>query len=137
MAFSSLGGTQNCKAACACPRAYQIMLCAWHTPTLTHPRSMLRCCPAYVCELAALTKEIRMQIVGWMILLLLIVARPALAAFEGYIEMTMTLKEGSGTMKGQISSVGARTEVAARVAQMGHTPVTMPMHLTLSNRAGA
>ena len=43
-----------------------------------------------------------MQTVGWMILLLLIVARPALAAFEGYIEMKMTMKEGAGTMKGQI-----------------------------------
>jgi len=32
-----------------------------------------------------------MQIVGWMILLLLIVARPAFAAIEGYIEMTMTM----------------------------------------------
>src|SRR5262249_47569916 len=63
---------------------------------LTQPRSVLRSCPAYVCELAAL-KEISMQIVGWMLLLLLIVARPALAAFEGYIEMTMTMKEGSGT----------------------------------------
>jgi hypothetical protein len=57
-----------------------------------------------------------MQIVGWMILLLLIVARPALAEFEGYIEMKMTTKEGSGTMKGQISSVGARTEIESRVA---------------------
>ena len=74
-----------------------------------------------------------MQIVGWMILLLLIVARPALAAFEGYIEMTMTMKEGSGTMKGQISSVGARTEVAARVAQMGDMPVTMTMLMKFSN----
>jgi len=68
-----------------------------------------------------------MQIVGWMILLLLIVARPAVAAFEGYIEMKMTMKEGAGTMKGQISSVGARTEVEARVAQMGDLPVTMTM----------
>ncbi len=74
-----------------------------------------------------------MQIVGWMILLLLIVARPALAAFEGYIEMTMAMKEGSGTMKGQISSVGARTEVEARVAQMGDMPVTMTMLMKFSN----
>ena len=82
---------------------------------------------------SVLTKEISMQIVGWMILLLLIVARPALAAFEGYIEMKMSMKEGSGTMKGQISSVGARTEVAARVAQMGDMPVTMTMLLKFSN----
>jgi len=79
-----------------------------------------------------LTKEINMQIVGWMILLLLIVARPALAAFEGYIEMKMTMKEGAGTMKGQISSVGARTEVEARVAQMGDMPVTMTMLMKFS-----
>ena len=74
-----------------------------------------------------------MQIVGWMILLLLIVARPALAVFEGYIEMKMTMKEGAGTMKGQISSVGARTEVEARVAQMGDMPVTMTMLMKFSN----
>src|SRR5262245_38474423 len=74
-----------------------------------------------------------MQIVGWMILLLLIVPRPALAAFEGYIEMKMAMKEGSGTMKGQISSVGARTEVEARVAQMGDMPVTMTMLMKFSN----
>jgi hypothetical protein len=74
-----------------------------------------------------------MQIVGWMILLLLIVARPAFAAFEGYIEMNMTMKEGSGTMKGQISSVGTRAEVAARVAQMGDMPVTMTMIMKFSN----
>jgi hypothetical protein len=80
-----------------------------------------------------LTKEISMQIVAWMILLLLIVAHPALAAFEGYIEMKMATKEGSGTMKGQISSVGARTEVAARVAQMGDMPVTMTMLMKFSN----
>jgi hypothetical protein len=80
-----------------------------------------------------LTEEIRMQIVKWMVLLLLIVARPAVAAFEGYIEMTMTMKEGAGTMKGQISSVGARTEVQARVAQMGDLPVTMTMLMKFSN----
>jgi len=74
-----------------------------------------------------------MQIVGWMILLLLIVARPAWAAFEGYIEMKMSMKEGAGTMKGQISSVGARTEVEARVAQMGDMPVTMTMLMKFSN----
>src|SRR5262249_31627308 len=100
---------------------------------LTYHRSMLRSCPAYVRMLTALTKEISMQIVGWMILLLLIVARPALAAFEGYIEMKMTTKEGSGTMKGQISSVGARTEIEARVAQMGDMPVTMTMLMKFSN----
>ena len=49
------------------------------------------------------------------------IALSMMAAFEGYIEMTMTMKEGSGTMKGQISSVGARTEVAARVAVMGRS----------------
>src|SRR5262252_357999 len=74
-----------------------------------------------------------MQIVGWIILLLLIVVRPTFAAFEGYIEMKMTMKEGAGTMKGQISSVGARTEVEARVAQMGDTPVTMTMLMKFSN----
>ena len=74
-----------------------------------------------------------MQIVGWMILLLLIMARPTFAAFEGYIEMRMAMKEGSGTMKGQISSVGARTEVEARVAQMGNMPVTMTMLMQFSN----
>jgi hypothetical protein len=86
-----------------------------------------------MCGLAAVIKEIRMQIIGWMILLLLIVAHPAVAAFEGYIEMTMAMKEGAGTMKGQISSVGARTEVEARVAQMGGIPVTMTMLLKFSN----
>jgi len=86
-----------------------------------------------VRRLTALTEEIIMQIVGWIILLLLIVARPAFAAFEGYIEMKMTMKEGAGTMKGQISSVGARTEVEARVAQMGDTPVTMTMLMKFSN----
>jgi len=74
-----------------------------------------------------------MQIVGWMILLLLIVARPAFAAFEGYIEMTMTMKEGSGIMKGQISSVGTRTEVEAKVPQMGELPVKMTMIMKFSN----
>src|SRR5712691_1195742 len=94
---------------------------------------MLRSCPAYVRGLAALTKEISMQIVVWMILLLLLVARPASAAFEGYIEMKMTMKEGSGTMKGQISSVGTRTEVEAKVPQMGEMPITMTMIMKFSN----
>src|SRR5262249_3956077 len=94
---------------------------------------MLRSCPVYVRELATLTKERRMQTVGWMILLLLIVARPAAAAFEGYIEMKMTMKEGAGTMKGQISAVGARTEVAARVAKLGDLPMTMTMLMKFSN----
>ena len=80
-----------------------------------------------------LMREINMQIVGWMILLLLIVARPAFAAFEGYIEMTMTMKEGSGIMKGQISSVGTRTEVEAKVPQMGELPVKMTMIMKFSN----
>src|SRR5215471_7974225 len=74
-----------------------------------------------------------MQIVGWIILLLLIVARPAFAAFEGYIEMKMTMKEGTGTMRGQISSVGARTEVDAKMAQMGNMPLTMTMLMKFSN----
>src|SRR5919202_1124767 len=74
-----------------------------------------------------------MQTVGWMVLLLLIMARPALAAFEGYLEMKMTMKEGTGTMKGQVSPVGARTEVQARVAQMGALPVTMTMLVKFSN----
>src|SRR5215813_14233906 len=78
-------------------------------------------------------KEISMQIVGWMMLLLLMVARPALAAFEGYIEMKMTMKEGAGTMRGQISSVGARTEMQAKMAQMGDMPVTMTMLMKFSN----
>ena len=41
----------------------------------------------------------RMQMVRWMILLLLIIVRPAFAGFDGYIEMQMTMKDGSGTMK--------------------------------------
>src|SRR5688572_16219 len=53
-----------------------------------------------VCGCSTLTKEISMQIVQWAVLLLLIVAHPAFAAFEGYIEMKMAMKEGSGTMKG-------------------------------------
>ena len=76
-----------------------------------------------------------MQIVGWIILLLLIVARPACAAFEGYIEMKMAMKEGSGIMKGQISSVGTRAEVEAKVPQMGEMPVKMTMIMKFSNPA--
>src|SRR2546427_319391 len=133
MAFSFLRRDAKLQGRLRVPRAYQIMPRAWQTPTLTHPRSMLRCYPAYVRGLAALTKEISMQTVGWMILLLLIVAGPALAAFEGYIEMKMSMKEGAGTMKGQVSSVGARTEVQARVAQMGDMPVTMTMLMKFSN----
>jgi len=82
-----------------------------------------------------LTRERNMQIVGWMILLLLIMARPALAAFEGYIEMKMAMKEGSGIMKGQISPVGTRAEVEARVAQMGDMPVKLTMIMKFSNPA--
>ena len=74
-----------------------------------------------------------MQIVQWVILLLLIVAHPAFAAFEGYIEMKMTMKEGSGTMKGQISSVGTRTEVEAKVPQMGEMPITLTMIMKFNN----
>ena len=74
-----------------------------------------------------------MQIVQWATLLLLIVAHPALAAFEGYIEMKMTMKEGSGTMKGQISSVGTRTEVEAKVPQMGEMPITLTMIMKFTN----
>jgi len=75
----------------------------------------------------------RMQMVRWMILLLLIVVRPAFAGFEGYIEMTMTMKDGSGTMKGHISSVGARTEVEARAPQTGGLPLQMTMVMKFSN----
>jgi len=74
-----------------------------------------------------------MQIVQWVILLLLIVAHPAFAAFEGYIEMKMAMKEGSGTMKGQISSVGTRTEVEAKVPQMGEMPIMMTMIMKFNN----
>jgi len=74
-----------------------------------------------------------MQMVRWMILLLLIIVRPAFAGFEGYIEMQMTMKDGSGTMKGHISSVGARTEVEARAPQTGGLPLQMKMVMKFSN----
>jgi hypothetical protein len=74
-----------------------------------------------------------MQIVRWIVLLLLIVARPAFAGFEGYIEMKMTMKNGSGTMKGHISAVGTRTEVEARAPQTGGLPFQTTMVLKFSN----
>lgn len=74
-----------------------------------------------------------MQIVRWLILLLLIVARPAFAEFEGYMKMKMTMKESAGTMQGHISSVGVRTEVEMKVPQMGDMPVKMTMLMKFSN----
>jgi hypothetical protein len=74
-----------------------------------------------------------MQMARWMVLLLLIVARPAFAGFEGYIEMTMTMKNGSGTMKGHISAVGTRTEVEVRAPQMGGLPFQLTMVMKFSN----
>ena len=74
-----------------------------------------------------------MQMVRWTILLLLIVARPACAGFEGYIEMKLTMPDGAGTMQGYISSVGARTEVEARALQTAGLPVQMTMVLKFSN----
>ena len=74
-----------------------------------------------------------MQMVRWMILLLLIVVRPAFAGFEGYIEMKMTMKEGSGTLKGHVSSVGARTEVEARAPQTGGLPFQVTMVMKFNN----
>src|SRR5437870_5716579 len=74
-----------------------------------------------------------MQMVRWAILLMLIVAQPAFARFEGYIEMKLAMKDGSGTMKGYISSVGTRTEVEARVLQMAGMPVQMTLVMKFSN----
>jgi len=74
-----------------------------------------------------------MQMLRWTILLLLIVARPAFAGFEGYIEMTLKMKDGSGTMKGYISSVGTRTEIEARVLQMAGMPMQMTLVMKFSN----
>lgn len=74
-----------------------------------------------------------MPIVQWIVLLLLIVARPAFAGFEGYIEMKMTMKNGSGAMKGHISSVGARTEVEARAPQTGGMPFQTTVVMKFSN----
>ncbi len=74
-----------------------------------------------------------MQIVRWIVLLLLLVARPAFAGFEGYIEMKMTMKNGSGTMKGYISAVGTRTAVEARAPQTGGLPFQTTMVLKFSN----
>jgi hypothetical protein len=74
-----------------------------------------------------------MRMVRWIIPLLLIVARPAFAGFEGYIEMKLQMQDGSGTMKGYISSVGARTEVEARVLQTAGMPAQMTMVLKFSN----
>lgn len=74
-----------------------------------------------------------MQIVRWIVLLLLIVARPAFAGFEGYIEMKMTMNNGSGTMKGYISAVGTRTAVEARAPQTGGLPFQTTMVLKFSN----
>ncbi len=74
-----------------------------------------------------------MQMVRWTILLLLIVARPAFAGFEGYIEMTLKMKDSSGTMKGYISSVGARIEVEARALQTAGMPVQMTLVMKFSH----
>jgi hypothetical protein len=73
--------------------------------------------------------------VRWTILLLLIVAQPAFAGFEGYLEMKLAMKDGSGTMKGYISSVGTRTEVEARALQMAGMPVQMTLVMKFSNPA--
>jgi len=55
------------------------------------------------------------------------------SGFEGYIEMKLKMKDGSGTMKGYISSVGARTEVEARALQTAGMPVQMTLVMKFSH----
>jgi len=71
--------------------------------------------------------------VRWTILLLLIVTRPAVAGFAGYIEMQLTMKDSAGTMKGYISSVGARAMVEARMWQLAGMRVQMTLVMQFSN----
>jgi hypothetical protein len=61
------------------------------------------------------------------VLILLLIARPALAGFEGYLEMNLTMKDGTGTMKGYVSGVGIRAEVEMHTPRLGN----MPVHVTL------
>ena len=74
-----------------------------------------------------------MQMVRWTILLLLSMTRPAVAGFEGYIELHLTMKEGSGTLQGYLSSVGARAAVEARVVQMAGIPVRLTLVMQFSH----
>jgi Domain of unknown function (DUF4412) len=74
-----------------------------------------------------------MQMVWWTLLLLLSVTQPAVAGFEGYIELHLTMKDGSGTLKGYLSSVGSRTAVEARVVQMAGIPVRMTLVMQFSH----
>jgi Domain of unknown function (DUF4412) len=74
-----------------------------------------------------------MPMVRWTILLLLIVTRPAVAGFEGYVALQLTMKDGSGTMQGYLSSVGARTVVEARVVQMAGIPIRITLMMQFSH----
>lgn len=74
-----------------------------------------------------------MQHVLWMVLVVLIMARPATAGFEGALDMTMTMKDGSGTLKGLTSAVGMRVEVEARTPQTGSTPLQLTLLMKWDN----
>jgi hypothetical protein len=70
-----------------------------------------------------------MQTVWWTMLLLLLMARPVCAGFAGYVEIRLTMQDGAGTLKGYLSSVGARAVVEARAVQLAGVPVQLTLML--------
>src|SRR5262249_2127667 len=67
--------------------------------------------------------------VWWTILLLLLVAPPAYAGFEGSLEIKLTMQDGAGTLQGYLSSVGVRAAVEVRPAQLAGLPVRLTLLL--------
>lgn len=74
-----------------------------------------------------------MRRVQWAVLIILLMVQPALAGFEGYLEMKITAKDGAGTMKGYASGGGIRVEVSIRTAQTGETPVNLTLLTKFEN----
>lgn len=69
----------------------------------------------------------------WMVLVVLLMARPATAGFEGALDMMMTMKEGTGTLKGLVSAVGMTLAIEARTSQTGNTPLQLTLLMKWDN----
>lgn len=74
-----------------------------------------------------------MRQILWVVAAVLMMVRPVAAGFEGALDMTMTTKDGRGTLKGLVSGVGMRVEVEARTPQLGDATLQMTLLMQWHN----
>ena len=78
-----------------------------------------------------------MRLIRWAALCLAAAAMPALAEFEGVLEMKMTMKEGgTGNGKTYVSKTGWRSEMELRSPQMQKGTGKGSMKMTMIGKMG-